>query len=493
MTDDLATPYSLRTKPGTTSATSSPGDAVEDVLDIEIERQIERAENLVSRLYKKRNEIRSPIYSLPPEILTLIFKFACPPLDFPQEYGLDWPVAAKVASPYILSVLTAVSARWHNLILSTPSLWTSFVADDRDPKVMETIFSRAGNHLVSTSLEFPIESLTYKYRVAILAPTLQEHASQIHMLHVCNASATWLKNHIRKFVNLEFLWLEDSEEREAKSISIKSSCTRLVLKNFLLRFSLSWSKIEVLHLDEMPVDVCLKLLQKCTRLIEYRVKHLLNPMFKEIQLPSTPFVLPRLKVFGWAMALTSDENHATLQHIRLPVLQTLIWDEGFYEYDVASLPHVSTFFEHLPPTLSAVEIQKGESPSGRSSVFSYFSNLSNIESLTLRECSSAFVNEVFSTLGSEICLEEMPVFPKLKSIHIDGVEGNLDQAKILQTFRRSCSQLAVLLSGSPLRIEITRHKMKWIPELKEELVRMVEKGYRVELWVNSKPVDWLPR
>ncbi|EKM75913.1 hypothetical protein AGABI1DRAFT_109149 [Agaricus bisporus var. burnettii JB137-S8] len=492
MTDNLATTWGPHCR--TTSATPSPR---EDVFDTEIERQIERAENHISRLYRKRNEIRSPIYSLPPEILTIIFKFVCPPVDFPREHGLDRlnpDDVASVASPHILTdltVLAAVSARWHSLVVSTPSLWTSFVADNYNIKRAKTIFSRAGSHLVSVSFDFWIEQGSH----AILGQILQEHASQVHMLYVHQAPADWLKEYIPGLVKLEFLCLE-GYERGGSPILIESSCTHLVLKDCSCRFTLSWSKIEVLHLEDTPVDVCLELLQKCTCLLEYRARRICPPDEEDIQpqLPSSPFVLPRLKLFEWAMVLSADEDIAMLQYIRLPVLQTLVWvNERFDGLDVTTLPHVFTFFEHLPLTLSAVEIRKGECPSGRSSVFSYFSNLSNIESLTLRECSSAFVNEVFSTLGSEICLEEMPVFPKLKSIYIDVLKDDLDQAKILNTFRRSCSQPSELLLGDPFRIETTRDGVNWMPELKEELVMMVEKGHRVELWEDSKPVNWLPR
>ncbi|KAF7762295.1 hypothetical protein Agabi119p4_8888 [Agaricus bisporus var. burnettii] len=504
MTQNLATswcPYCLQTKSGATSATLSPGDAMKDALDAGIERQIEHTGNLISsltrermRLLRKRNEIRSPIYSLPPEILTLIFKFACPPLDFPREYGLDSLTPGKVASPHILSVLTAVSARWHNLILSTPSLWTSFIANDRGIKLMKIVFAHAGTLPVSARLSFPIGPVSHDHHAAILAPILQEHASQIHMLHVRRASPTWLKEHIPNFVNLEFLCLQ-SDEREGNPISIESSCTPLVLKDFSRRFSLSWSNIEILHLENTPVNVCLELLQKCTRLIEYRARYLRGPMIEEIQLPSSPFVLPRLKVYEWAMSFQDNEDRAMLQYVRLPALQT---DEGFDVFDVTSLSLVSIFCEHLPPTLSAVEIQGGMFPSeSQSSTFAYFSNLSNIESLTLRTCSNTFVDDVFSRLGTETSLvgnQAMPVFPKLKSTHIIGIlKGGIDQTKILQTFRRSCSQPSELLSGSPFRIEIASYKVNWMPEFKEELVKMVEKGHRVELWEDSKPVDWLPR
>ncbi|KAF7762646.1 hypothetical protein Agabi119p4_9239 [Agaricus bisporus var. burnettii] len=328
---------------------------------------------------------------------------------------------------------------------------------------------------------------------------MQEHASQVRMLHVRQAPAIWLQDHIPGFVNLEFLSVQ-TNDREGDPISIESSCTSFVLKDFSHRFSLSWSKIEVLHLEDSPVDVCLELLQKCTRLIEYRARRICPPDEEDIQpqLPSPPFVSPRLKLFEWAVALATDEDIAMLRYIRPPVLHTLVWvNEGFDAFDVTSLPHVSIFFEHLPPTLSAVEIREGTFHSeSQSSIFSYFVVLSNIESLTLRECSGTFVDGVFRTLGTETSFvgdQAMPVFPKLKSIYIDALKGDLDQAKILNTFRRSCSQPSELLLGSPFRIEFTGHGVDWMPAFKEELVRMVEKGHRVELWEDSKPVNWLPR
>ncbi|KAF7761179.1 hypothetical protein Agabi119p4_10588 [Agaricus bisporus var. burnettii] len=186
MTNNPATswcPYCLQTKPTVTSATLSPRDSVEDVLDAEIEHTEKLISRLLrerTRLYRKRNEIRSPIFSLPPEILTMIFKFACKPLDFLEAY--DWnPLRARVASPDIIRVLTEVSACWHNIVSSTPSLWTSFVADDRDMNTMNTVISRSGNLPVAVSLDFPfpVGSVSHRSHTTIMAPVLQEIASRL--------------------------------------------------------------------------------------------------------------------------------------------------------------------------------------------------------------------------------------------------------------------------------------------------------------------------
>ncbi|KAF7761181.1 hypothetical protein Agabi119p4_10590 [Agaricus bisporus var. burnettii] len=491
-------PYCLQAKPSTTSATLSPSDAWEDVLDAEIEH----TENLISRLLlersrlcRKRNELRSPIYSLPPEILTLIFKFACPPFDFSQAYGLSSLELVELEyppSPDIISVLTAVSARWHNVVLSTPSLWTLFVADNDEITIMGTILSRAGNLPVAASIYFPIDSIGRNFHPVVLASmSLREQASHIHMLHIRNASTTWLVEQIPSFVNLELLCLQSDDSIEDESVLIDNSCIRLVLKNYSCRFSLSCSKIEVLHLGRMPVDVCLEMLQNCTHLIEFRLRYPCNSRFEEIPLPSSPFTLPRLKLFEWMVDYERRVDRAMLQYIRMPALRTLVWNEEDIGFKTSS--SLSTFFSHLPLTLSAVHIVQGSMIHSDLSIFSHVSKLPNVEHLPFRSCEDDFMDNVFSDLGSGKCLvrnQEIPVFPKLKLIRIDGLFGDIDQAKVFKTFQWSYSRPSGSLLGSPFRLEFSKNEVDWTPDFKEALMRMIKKGHKVELWENSKPVDW---
>ncbi|XP_006457154.1 hypothetical protein AGABI2DRAFT_123019 [Agaricus bisporus var. bisporus H97] len=444
-------PYCLQTKPTVTSATSSPRDSVEDVLDAEIENTEKLISRLLrerTRLYRKRNEIRSPICSLPTEILSLIFKFACQPLDFLEMY--DWnPLRAWVASPDIIRVLTEVSARWHNIVSSTPSLWTTFVADDRDMNTMKTVISRSGNLPVAVSLDFPfpVGSVSHRSHTTIIAPVLQEIASRVRMLYVRNAQTTWLKEYIPSFVNLEHLRLDQLDESyKEDSLVIGSACTRLFLTFFPCRVSLHWSKLEILHLDCFPINICLGMLEKCTQLIEFRLRTPFEQIEDEIEddssLPIAPFVLPRLKLFEWMTGGDYHLERAMLENIRMPALRTLVWGEE--NIDVEPSDSNSIFSEHLPSTLSVLQLQ-GIMVDSNISIFPYFSKLSSIESLNFKGCTGVFMDGVLSTLGSETCWvgnQEVPIFPNLKSIHIDQLDAGIDQANILQTFRRTYSQPA---------------------------------------------------
>lgn len=123
-------------------------------------------------------------------------------------------------------------------------------------------------------------------------------------------------------------------------------------------------------------------------------------------------------------------------------------------------------------------------------------NISSVQRIMFGGCSNLFMDGVFSSLGSDTCLvesQEMPVLPNLKSIYVNSFNGDLDQAKILTTFQRNRLQPLESLPGSPFRLEFLDHEVNWTPEFKEELIRMVEEGYKVELWEDSQPVDWLSR
>ncbi|XP_006459552.1 hypothetical protein AGABI2DRAFT_116515 [Agaricus bisporus var. bisporus H97] len=63
---------------------------------------------------------------LPPEILSIIFQLACPPIDFDTHYlDLEKPSNIFHTGQRFLYVLTAVSHHWWQVAFSTQQLWTS--------------------------------------------------------------------------------------------------------------------------------------------------------------------------------------------------------------------------------------------------------------------------------------------------------------------------------------------------------------------------------
>ncbi|EKM81229.1 hypothetical protein AGABI1DRAFT_127245 [Agaricus bisporus var. burnettii JB137-S8] len=482
----MTCPYCLQPKPTTSSVFTQEKD---------IDAEIERVEDLISRLitersklHEKKNGMRSPIYSLPTEIFAVIFKFACPPVDFWGQYGLDGCLdTPEVTYPHIIGVLSAVSTRWHNVVSSMPSLWASFIADSRDLRLMQTVFARSESLPVSAS--FSLRSASYLGQSAILNSIVLEHTARIRMLHVRGATRNWLKQHIACFIDLESLFLEDAITRK-EILSVKNPCPRLVLKKIRCRISLAWSKIRVLHLIDIPADVSLEMLEKCTNLIEFRLRDPVVSRVERVQLPSSPFILPCLELFEWSVYRNSEADRAILRYARMPTLQTLIWNHlGIIDTPSDAL---STFLKHLPSSLVTVQVNEGSG----SWMFSHFLTLSSVKHLILRDCDISFRDDVFRKLASEMRIvenREMPVLPELQSICLDSGAEDLDQEDVLKIFRRSRPQLPGSLPESSFRLELSCHKVDWRLEIQEELRKMAEKGHKVELWECSQPVDWLPR
>jgi hypothetical protein len=104
---------------------------------------------------RKRDEAPSPIHSIPPEIVSLIFEFTLPP--FVPSYGL----ASVQNGPWVLS---AVCSRWRYIALSQPSLWTTifldFTDEDWDAPSFELIQPKLAAYL-ARSKQLPL-NITFR-------------------------------------------------------------------------------------------------------------------------------------------------------------------------------------------------------------------------------------------------------------------------------------------------------------------------------------------
>ncbi|KAJ7883988.1 hypothetical protein B0H13DRAFT_2199196, partial [Mycena leptocephala] len=104
---------------------------------------------------RKRDEAPSPIHSIPPEIVSLIFEFTLPP--FVPSYGL----ASVQNGPWVLS---AVCSRWRYIALSQPSLWKTvfleFTDEDWDAPSFELIQPKLAAYL-ARSKQLPL-NITFR-------------------------------------------------------------------------------------------------------------------------------------------------------------------------------------------------------------------------------------------------------------------------------------------------------------------------------------------
>lgn len=105
-----------------------------------------------------------------------------------------------------------------------------------------------------------------------------------------------------------------------------------------------------------------------------------------IELPYSPFILQRLKLFEWWVDDKDTVNRAMLQHVRMRVLETFSWWRPCLPLKPSS--DISGFFERLPPTLSEGEIIEARSVLPGFSILSYFLALPNVERLVFKACAT---------------------------------------------------------------------------------------------------------
>jgi hypothetical protein len=72
------------------------------------------------------NNTQAETRSLPLEILSAIFEFACPPIDFNDRF-INWLPGFDTfrTQATFHFTLAAVCQYWREIILSTPQLWTT--------------------------------------------------------------------------------------------------------------------------------------------------------------------------------------------------------------------------------------------------------------------------------------------------------------------------------------------------------------------------------
>ncbi|KAF7370224.1 F-box domain-containing protein [Mycena sanguinolenta] len=128
-------------------------------LKAELEKLLEERDSLDKEIRKHEGAV-SPLRSMPPEILSLIFTFASPPHAF----------ANKTMNRYLMNmhegpwVLSAVCSRWRSIVLAQPSLWAhillDFTDDPSDSSSMERIVPMVEAHL-ERSQQLPL-SITFR-------------------------------------------------------------------------------------------------------------------------------------------------------------------------------------------------------------------------------------------------------------------------------------------------------------------------------------------
>ncbi|EKM82054.1 hypothetical protein AGABI1DRAFT_126402 [Agaricus bisporus var. burnettii JB137-S8] len=359
--------------------------------------EVQRLEDVIARLNDDRavllrriNDAQDATRNLPPEVLSHIFQFIRPPIDFSTHqiasYRPHTPDSEgdtyDAEEDYHYS-LTGVSRRWRQIALSMPHLWTSIAVAANNGSMEFKVsllnfhFDNARNIPISVELDFRDLEMSPRQDPASRAKCLAhidplmtaifiDRPSHIRNLILIRPPVEWLP-----LININF------SRCDSVTISYPSFGPGWIeqFPSFMLDFT-PLPCLQDVHLMDCGVPIILPQTTTSCRLLSSHVSTCLDLLVhypnlvtfesmepEALQIPWSyslmgPMVLPFLEDLTWSNH-TADTNDAFvrfLQFIRFARLRTLQWCDDKKHFPFRSLR--LDFFSSLPNTLSSLTFNK---------------------------------------------------------------------------------------------------------------------------------------
>ncbi|XP_006457487.1 hypothetical protein AGABI2DRAFT_123353 [Agaricus bisporus var. bisporus H97] len=289
-----------------------------------LDQHISNLIELRSALLHRSNQLTSPIYIVPHEVLSYIFCFA-------NE------LEQSITQPQKAMVLSAVSRRWRHVALSTPKLWerveyleTTQEYFISDPDSTEGNFDTITTVLYSSNVTGKLKSLELLY-----GPPPQ-----------------WIRL-LPSFLRLEDLTIEGGRHHHPNvDLGSLPFLSRVHLSSAAFKSLILPPSVLMLHLEGQSTRHSVPLLYNCPRLVEFTSQsHSHSKSPRPISL-SRPLVLDSLKTLVWSPAQTFVEVAAATE-LKIPVIENLeLVDSRGLELD----PFI-TFCHQIPPSLESLTLK----------------------------------------------------------------------------------------------------------------------------------------
>lgn len=369
--------------------------------------------------------LESPAQKLPPEVLGIIFQYACPLPEFsqPLETLQSFNQTSARRSRQHFSFAT-VSSTWRHAVYATPQLWTSVVLSHDDTQLLELYVTESRFLHLALELRYPLSRLTTQPLQG--GYILSKVAFKLKSLIVMNLEDDTLDY----LSTLEFPVLESiSVLCKGYRILSRLEVTKApILQHFSLRtlphfdispFELPWLSITSLRLEHVPLIICLQCITHCYNLIDFRCHKVYRTRDRVLyRIPLTLVTLPYLKLFHWFPCNMIQEAFLRpFQYFRMPGLQSLGlgWLNGRVE------PLWNIFFQELPQTLQKLQFYSFHNRWYGDILYPecLLEHTPHLQELILDQCSRLFINDVLAVLSSYDSFTGDPIYlPDLRILVI---------------------------------------------------------------------------
>ncbi|KAF9449827.1 hypothetical protein P691DRAFT_774413 [Macrolepiota fuliginosa MF-IS2] len=407
--------------------------------DTPLQEEVQRLEGVIHRLNEERarllqriNARRSATRRLPSELLSTIFQYAHPPIDFnTRKIATSWPGEQDPLddTEIFQFVLCAVSRHWRQVALSTGRLWTTLstridcLFADGIASLLKLYFQNSQGVPVSVELDCrahlgTLFQLTTEERaevISALEPIKQlvfsDYAHMIQNLIVNGLFLEWIPSitaSLSRCTDLTLYWPDNAvfkqNDKHAHSLQ-ELPCLRRLRVNYFTHFTPPQT-VTILELHKMPIKMYMETLLQCPNLVQFIVH--CNPFaLRNADDPEPTLnevvVRDKLEVLTWCDCSTTNAwGRAFLLHLRFPRLRELHWF-GVYESDlgVDQLRNLSSFFLRLPSTVKSLELisMDGSFPYPFAILKTIFIALPNLEELRLRAFPTPCAADILGMIG----------------------------------------------------------------------------------------------
>ncbi|KAK7029668.1 hypothetical protein VNI00_014366 [Paramarasmius palmivorus] len=456
-------------------------------------------------LEARRLKLRQLVWELPPEVLSIIFTFVC--------HGADDVYPTTLPRVFRLSF---VCKRWHTIVVSMPSLWSSLSISfgtwksdlERLERIVSTFLARSKSSPLSLKLnvmgggEGPLKTKASKTCIAILR-SLVRHSDRWQRLEF-RVSQYGLRHPvlqpiIGRMPILRELRLTGVDEPDLFKESISpcdsralfSACpslTHVLINGWILEseLDLPWSQIRTL---ELQVIYCLPeltaVLALCPRVEKLRLNDV--AVFEEPEDDLVDPVSPIPSIKHLSTVLSDDAGH-TFYYLNLPELRSLRL-EGFWSGQTWNTKdiHIDSFLERSSCTIISLSLIT--CPLSDRETISLLQTIPSLEYLRVEEQQwmwsrtdpkhRVVTTFFWKSLVADVATTSSCIVPSLKELTLTFHGGDLDENALLDALMHRSNPNAGGVVACLNRIGLEIAGETPTEKMKESLVG-IEKDFKLK-------------